>query len=81
MEDTFQGDDKIRCLACDENLSDREANRKYVNWRDISNSEQRYIGLCDCCIRDTDLLYPDGDVVTSETLGDLAGEDWVGEGE
>lgn len=71
----------MRCLACDSNLSDREANRKYVNWREIKNTEQRYIGLCDDCICETDLNYPDSDVINNETIGDDDAGDWVGEGE
>ena len=49
----------MRCLSCNEALSDREANRKYLDWKNISNTEERYIGLCDNCLRDSDLFYLD----------------------
>jgi hypothetical protein len=45
----------VRCLSCNGNLTDREASRKFDNWRDISNPEQRYIMLCDKCIPETGL--------------------------
>jgi hypothetical protein len=50
---------KLRCLACNGNLSDKEAGRKFSNWRLIKNSEERYIGLCTGCISDTDLMVVD----------------------
>lgn len=71
----------MRCLSCDEGLSDREANRKYINYREIKNPEERYIGLCDSCLRETDLQYPDVEVLNSETIGDGDNDDWIGEGE
>lgn len=46
----------MHCLACDCLMSDREASRKYSSWREIKNPEERYIGLCDGCIQDTDLI-------------------------
>ncbi len=46
----------MRCLACNENLSDREANRKYPDAHKIKNPEDRYIMLCDPCIKLTDLV-------------------------
>ena len=46
----------MRCLACDRNLSDREANRKYPDADRIKNPEDRYIMLCDPCIKLTDLV-------------------------
>lgn len=49
----------MRCLSCNEAMSDKETNRKYVDWKNIPNTEDRYIGLCDTCIRDTDLFYLD----------------------
>ena len=51
------GSSVMRCLACDCRLSDREANRKYVNHQEIKNPEARYIMLCDDCIMDTELSY------------------------
>lgn len=51
----------MRCLSCDVALSDKEANRKYVNWKEISNTEERYIGLCDNCLQESDLFYMDTD--------------------
>jgi len=47
----------MRCLSCNEAMSDREANRKYVNAKDIPNTEDRYIGLCDGCLKGSDLFY------------------------
>jgi len=46
----------MHCKACDILLSDREANRKFSNHKEIADPEQRYIMLCDHCIEDTDLL-------------------------
>lgn len=40
----------MRCLACNKELSDYEANRKYVNHAEIKSPELKYIGLCDECI-------------------------------
>lgn len=54
---TFSGLNNMRCLSCNCNLSDREANRKYSNHEEIKNPESRYIGLCDDCIIDTDLAF------------------------
>lgn len=51
----------MRCLSCDSAMSDRETNRKYVDWKNIPNTEDRYIGLCDSCLRDSDLFYLDND--------------------
>lgn len=45
----------MRCEACNKNLTDREASTKYLNWREIANPEDRYIGLCDGCMKDTGL--------------------------
>ena len=47
----------MRCRSCNEAMSDRETNRKYVNWREITNTEERYISLCDGCLQDSDLFY------------------------
>jgi hypothetical protein len=47
----------MRCLSCNANMSDREANRKYLNWREIKNPEARYIGLCDICLDASDMDY------------------------
>lgn len=40
----------MRCLACNKELSDYEANRKYVNHAEIKSPELKYISLCDNCI-------------------------------
>ena len=47
------------CLSCDRAMSDRETNRKYINWKEIQNTEERYISLCDNCLKDSDLFYMD----------------------
>ncbi len=49
----------MRCLSCNKNLSDREANRKYANHIEIKNPEEKYIGLCDHCLVDTDISIED----------------------
>lgn len=56
----------MRCLSCNCNLSDREANRKYDNHAEIANPESRYIGLCDDCILDTDLTFIENPNLSSE---------------
>ena len=56
----------MRCLSCDCNLSDREANRKYDNWQEIKNPESRYIMLCDDCMLDTDLAFVDNPNLSDE---------------
>ena len=58
----------MRCLSCDAAMSDRETNRKYVDWKNIPNTEDRYIGLCDNCLRDSDLFYMDTDVLDDMEL-------------
>lgn len=45
----------MRCASCNKNLTDREASTKYADWHKIPNPEDRYIGLCDGCMRDTGL--------------------------
>lgn len=66
----------MRCLSCNRNLSDREANRKYANWQEIKNPEERYIGLCDDHLDGLDLPYVENpllsDVIEQE-------EEYVGE--
>lgn len=56
----------MRCLSCNCNLSDREANRKYENWELIKTPEQRYIGLCDDCLYDTDLVFEENPNLSNE---------------
>jgi hypothetical protein len=60
----------MRCLGCNKNLTDREASRKYLNWREIPNPEERYIGLCDPCIRDTGLMYQEDPRASDEEFQD-----------
>ena len=62
----------MRCLSCDCAMGDRETNRKYVNWKNIPNTEDRYIGLCDNCLKDSDLFY--GDDIDVEVGGLEEGE-------
>lgn len=38
-----------RCLACDAKLNEFEMRRKYKNYKEIENPEERYVGLCDVC--------------------------------
>lgn len=40
----------MRCLACNKELSDKEASKKYKNHLEIKNPEERYIGLCSGCL-------------------------------
>ena len=40
-----QGDDKIKCLACDCILSDREATRRFID-------SKEFVDLCDGCIKE-----------------------------
>lgn len=47
----------MKCLSCDKILSDKEAGRKYSMWREIKNPEARYIGLCDPCLKESDVDY------------------------
>lgn len=63
----------MRCRACNELLKDKEANRKYVDWRDIPNPEERYIGLCDPCFGvfdEPDQPFPTDDGVDEYDQGD-----------
>lgn len=43
------------CLSCNHILTDDETVRKYDNWEKIKNPEDRYIGLCNKCLRQSDL--------------------------
>ena len=56
----------MRCLSCNCNLSDREANRKFDDWEHIKNPESRYIGLCDDCLLDTDLAFVENPNLSNE---------------
>lgn len=47
----------MRCLSCNCELTDKEANRKFLDAELISNPEDRYIGLCDRCLHDSELSY------------------------
>lgn len=42
----------MRCLSCSKILSDEEQSRKWENHQEISNSESKYISLCDECYND-----------------------------
>jgi len=74
---SFGGLNNMRCLSCNCNLSDREANRKYNNHEEIKNPESRYIGLCDDCIIDTDLAYLEDESLSSDVLEADASEPLV----
>lgn len=56
----------MRCLACNKELTDKEASRKYENHEDIKNPEEKFIGLCSKCSYDTDY----DDVLLSHELLD-----------
>lgn len=44
----------MRCLACNVELSDHEAKRKFANHEQISNPEDKYLCLCNNCLSDDD---------------------------
>jgi hypothetical protein len=46
----------MRCRACNEAMSDQEAARKYPEPERIKNPEDRYIGLCNPCLKGSDLV-------------------------
>jgi hypothetical protein len=57
----------MRCLACNCELTDNEANRKFANHTEIKNPEAKYVGLCSNCLSDDedfadDLINPYGEV-------------------
>lgn len=60
----------MKCLACDAFLTDREASRKYENWRSMPEGEDRYIMLCDRCIVGTDLIFVENTNASNEELTD-----------
>jgi hypothetical protein len=45
----------MKCLSCDVILDDKEQSRKYKNHFEIKNPEDRYIGLCNRCLRNGEL--------------------------
>lgn len=66
-----------RCLSCNRKLSSREMTRKYSNWEEIKNPEDRYVSLCSSCFNGSVIkfaeinpLLPDND---GETLEDVNG--------
>lgn len=71
----FNGGVIMRCLSCNCNLSDREANRKYDDWENIKNPESRYIMLCDDCILDTDLAFQEDPRLSDEDFEDTDADD------
>lgn len=60
----------MKCVACDSFLTDRQASRKYLNWREMPEGEGRYIMLCDRCIVDTDLIYSENSSANNEETTD-----------
>ena len=60
----------MHCLACNALLTDREASRKFENWKDIPDAEERFIGLCDKCLQDTDLNYTENPNASDEHYED-----------
>ncbi len=65
----------MKCLSCDRILSDRESSRKFTNWREMPEGEDRYIGLCDRCIVDTDLHFDENTLANDEDLNEDTEED------
>jgi hypothetical protein len=69
----------MRCQSCNKNLSDRESSRKFINWREIENSEDRYIGLCSRCLHESGILYVENPFVSDDDFQDeteyIEGED------
>ncbi len=68
----------MHCLACDKLLSDREASRKYEHCEEISNPEEQFIGLCNHCLKDTDITFSENTNATDE---EACGEEETGETE
>jgi hypothetical protein len=69
----------MRCLSCNDELTDKEANRKFLDAEHIKNPEDQYIGLCDGCLSHSDLSYyneePDTAEVTNlDDVLDLTGD-------
>jgi len=48
-----------RCLSCNVALSDMESVRKYSNHENIKKSEDKYIGLCTRCLKESGLEVED----------------------
>lgn len=71
----------MRCLSCNCELSDREANRKFLEHEEIKNPEDQYVGLCDRCLSDSDLSYYNEEPyeIESESNNDLPNIDWIGD--
>ncbi len=65
---SWHGGEIMRCLSCNANLSDREANRKYENADTIANPESRYIGLCDDCMLDTNLFFVENPNLSNDSF-------------
>jgi hypothetical protein len=49
----------MRCLSCNVLLDEKEQKRKYKNHEEIKNPEDKYIGLCNRCIADSELEIDD----------------------
>jgi len=64
----------MKCLACDAFLTDLESSRKYTNWREMPEGEDRYIMLCNKCIIDTDLTYTENSTANDEDINDDTAE-------
>lgn len=47
----------MHCRSCNKILTDEEASLKYDGWEEIKNPEERYIELCNKCIRASDLAH------------------------
>ncbi len=60
----------MRCKACNKNLSDREANRKFTNFHQIANPEERYIGLCDYDLQQSGLEYIENPLLSDDDFED-----------
>lgn len=60
----------MRCLSCNKNLSDKEASRKFLGWKEIANPEDRYIGLCDDDLRETGLACEEDPAASDKEFQD-----------
>jgi formate-dependent nitrite reductase cytochrome c552 subunit len=60
----------VRCVSCNKNLTDREASRKYTDWREIQNPEDRFLCLCSKCTADSEIDYVENPFVSDKEVQD-----------
>lgn len=63
----------MRCVSCNKELSDYEANLKWDNCEGISNPEDKYIGLCSCCYHQS--FYEEDPVEEQIDIYSISNED------